>query len=98
MSSDMRNFLSALIDHWPVTIFLPLIILMILGFIVVTRMWAKRDRGTAEARPPAPATAPAAAPVVAPVAAPAFETNANEQTTPMRPNGAQAPQRAPGRP
>jgi hypothetical protein len=62
MSTDTRNFLAALLDHWPVTIFLPVIVLMLVGFIVTTILWDRHDhRAAAEAAAQAPAPVPAAA-------------------------------------
>jgi hypothetical protein len=70
MSTDTRNFLAALLDHWPVTIFLPVIVLMLVGFIVTTILWDRHDhRAAAEAAAQAPAPAPAPARVPVPAAA-----------------------------
>ena len=47
--------LAWILDYWPITIFLPAILLLIATLALVTRSWDKRDQEARErARQPAP--------------------------------------------
>ena len=49
--------LALILDYWPITIFMPAILLLIAILALITRSWDRRDREAREAmRPPTPAT------------------------------------------
>jgi hypothetical protein len=47
--------LAWMLEHWPITVFLPAVLLLIAVLVLITRSWEKRDQ---EAREAARAAAP----------------------------------------